>query len=192
MLLFATIMTLSTTAYTPNIISSSLSRYRTPPRVLFLSRNTDDDDNNNDNDNDNENEIAKLEEQIRQLRAAAAAATTNTNINNTSSFRVTEMSDKENLDGTSSSSLTTSGNEPTLLDAMFSERWKEDDNNTNITTGNPILAVMTTIIVMIGILIVSQIPMGDEGYRKYSAVKTTTTIDLGDLNAVRIKTVQGL
>jgi hypothetical protein len=131
------------------------------------------------NNNNNDDEIAKLEEKIRQLREAKNkertedTITTNDMVKN--EIRTGDVSPESQLP---------------LLEEMLSERWKEDMNPKE---GNsPIIPIVASILALVFVVAFSQIPIGEEGYMKYSAVKTSTPIDLGDLNDVRTKSLQGL
>jgi hypothetical protein len=131
------------------------------------------------NNNNNDDEIAKLEEKIRQLREAKNkertedTITTNDMVKN--EIRTGDVSPESQLP---------------LLEEMLSERWKEDMNPKE---GNsPIIPIVATILALVFVVAFSQIPIGEEGYMKYSAVKMSTRIDLGDLNDVRTKSLQGL
>jgi hypothetical protein len=80
-----------------------------------------------------------------------------------------------------------------MLPAMLSESWKESDPEPQGGEGiGSILPVMVGALLTVAFFVFfSQIPIGQENYSKYSAVKTSSQIDLGDLNGAR-KAVEGL
>mmetsp|Transcript_12647 Transcript_12647/g.18159 ORF Transcript_12647/g.18159 Transcript_12647/m.18159 type:complete len:80 (-) Transcript_12647:194-433(-) len=77
---------------------------------------------------------------------------------------------------------------------MLSEQWKEketeqnDDNeSSSLLSASPFGAIIGTVVLVVVLFVLAQIPIGQENYGKYTAVKTTTTIDLGDLNTDAVK-----
>ena len=73
---------------------------------------------------------------------------------------------------------------------MLSESWRETEAERG--DGGVLAPLFGGILAVLAISAFSQVPIGQEDYSKYAAVKTSTEVDLGDLNADRIKATQGL
>lgn len=126
-----------------------------------------------------DDEIAQLEERLRQLREAetqnAVLATPST-----------------------SSNINTPNRPDEPFVEMLTESWKEADpveGKMGGGAGNSVgflLPLVGGILATIFLLSFAQVPVGQEDFAKYAAVKTSTEIDLGDLNDARIKAIQGL
>ncbi len=66
------------------------------------------------------------------------------------------------------------------LDEMLSESWKEKEVDED--GGSIVGSLVTGLVLLVGFVALSQIPVGQEGLDKYSTAKPSTTIDLGDKN----------
>ena len=124
-----------------------------------------------------EDEIAQLEEKLRQLREAETQ--------------------KPVLATPSNANINTPNRPDEPFVEMLTESWKEADAVEGSKDGASngvgfLLPLVGGILATIVLLSFSQVPVGQEDYAKYAAVKTSTEIDLGDLNDARIKAVQGL
>ena len=116
-------------------------------------------------DDDKEQEIAKLEEQLRKLKAEAAEEGEQTSPNGTAVTPAEEV----------------------VPEAMFlSEGWKEVENEESSEGSGTLKTVLSAVGLAVFLAVFSQIPVGQEDYTKYSAVKANTEkIDLGDRNRTR-------
>jgi hypothetical protein len=87
-------------------------------------------------------------------------------------------------------------NAPNRLDEplveMLSESWREADPVENGSGGGFLPTLVGGVLAIVVLALFSQVPVGQEDFSKYASVKTTTEVDLGDLNADRIKAIQGL
>ena len=71
-------------------------------------------------------------------------------------------------------------------DIMLSERWKETVVDSSEGGGaSTLITAVGGVALAIGLAFFSQIPIGQEDLSKYTAIETTTQIDLGDLNRAR-------
>lgn len=119
----------------------------------------------------NDEEIARLEEKLRQLRE-------------------TDEKQEEPMSNAVGVAVPNRLEEPFV--EMLSESWREADPAENGESAGILAPLVGGILAIVMIAAFSQVPIGQEDYTKYSAVKTSTEVDLGDLNAVRIKAIQGL
>ncbi|KAI2505328.1 protein arginine methyltransferase [Fragilaria crotonensis] len=121
-----------------------------------------------------EEEIAQLEAKLRQLK---------------------ETEEQEKALVTAASTLAPV-NAPNRLDEplveMLSESWREADPVENGSGGGFLPTLVGVVLAIVVLAFFSQEPVGQEDFSKYASVKTTTEVDLGDLNADRIKAIQGL
>lgn len=129
---------------------------------------------------DREDEIAKLEEKLRKLREEA---TQDDGDQQSEAASVTDVNGAD-VNGVSTSS---EESEAVVPEAMFlSEGWKEGDGAELEEGSGTIKTVLSAIGFAVFLAVFSQIPIGQEDYSKYSAVKAQTEkIDLGDLNRAR-------
>ena len=123
-----------------------------------------------------EDEIAQLEEKLRQLREAEEQTPVFTT--------------------PSKSSLNPNRSDEPFVE-MLTESWKEADSvelrkDSASESVGFLLPLVGGILATIFLFSFSQVPVGQDDFAKYAAVKTSTEIDLGDLNDARIKSVQGL
>jgi TolA-binding protein len=71
-------------------------------------------------------------------------------------------------------------------DIMLSERWKETVVDSSDGGGaSPLVTALGAVALVIGLAFFAQVPIGQEDLSKYTAIETTTQIDLGDLNRAR-------
>jgi hypothetical protein len=120
-------------------------------------------------------EIARLEEKLRQLRETDEQQ---------------QQQDEETMSKAVGVTVPNTLEEPFV--EMLSESWREADPAENGESAGILAPLVGGILAIVMIAAFSQVPIGQEDYTKYSAVKTSTEVDLGDLNAVRIKAIQGL
>lgn len=123
-----------------------------------------------------EEEIAELEAKLRQLKQETQQqqqqAVTAPSTASTKSFKKKE--DEEEVPEVPE-------------DIMLSERWKEtvDDSSSGGGGASLLVTALGGVALAIGLAFFSQIPVGQEDLNKYTAIETTTQIDLGDLNRAR-------
>ena len=119
-----------------------------------------------------EEEIAQLEAKLRQLR---------------------ETEEEQEKVAVSSSAPANAPNrlEEPLVE-MLSESWREADPAENGGVGGFLPTLVGGVLAIVVLSLFSQVPVGQEDFSKYASVKTSTEVDLGDLNADRIKAIQGL
>lgn len=109
--------------------------------------------------NSKQDEIEALEEKLRKLKEES------------------DESSKEVLDDVTSDAID-SIDEP--FEEMLSESWKDLDVESE-DSGGVVKNLIGAAIFVVVAIIVSQIPVGQEGFDKYSTAKPNTSIDLGDL-----------
>lgn len=105
-----------------------------------------------------EDEIAELEEKLRKLKEESSAETTVNDLE----FEGSEDSPKPVID------------EP--FEEMLSESWKDSEES---DSGAVVKNLIGAGIAVLLAIVVSQVPVGNDGYDKYTAVKPSTSIDLG-------------
>ena len=105
-----------------------------------------------------EDEIAELEEKLRKLKEEASTETTVNDIDS----EVSEDSSEPLID------------EP--FEEMLSESWKDSEDSDNGAVVKNLIGAGIAVLLAIA---VSQVPVGNDGYDKYTAVKPSTSIDLG-------------
>lgn len=122
-----------------------------------------------------EEEIAQLEAKLRQLK---------------------ETEEQEKAVMAAASSPSAPVNAPNRLEEplveMLSESWREADPGENGSGGGFLPTLVGGVLAIVVLALFSQVPVGQEDFSKYASVKTTSEVDLGDLNADRIKAIQGL
>lgn len=112
--------------------------------------------------NSKEEEIAKLEEQLRKLKEGKEDA----------SSVDTESKEEEKL-------------EDVPLEMFLTEQWKEQEADGS-SSGGGITVVLYVIAAVLGLVLFSQVPIGQEDLSKYSVGNSPSEqIDLGDLNRAR-------
>ncbi len=116
-----------------------------------------------------EEEIAQLEAKLRQLR---------------------ETEEQEKV--ASSAPVTAPNRLEEPFAEMLSESWREADPMQNGAVGGFLPTLVGGVLAIVLLAVFSQVPIGQEDYSKYASVKTSTEVDLGDLNADRIKAIRGL
>ena len=126
-------------------------------------------------DDNKEEEIAKLEAKLRQLRLEIDEPVK------------PEIVSREEV---ISSSRRDSINLPLI--EMKSESWRESESmEKSENVASSIVPWIGVIVAVVLFSLFAQVPIGQEDFTRYAAVKTSTEIDLGDLNLDRVKTVQG-
>ena len=113
-----------------------------------------------------EEEIAKLEEQLKLLKEEKVAAA---------------VEEEESL-------TVQMPTEETPMELFVSEKWKEGEDTTTTTessSGISVTNVVGAIGLVVGLVVFSQIPVGQEDFSKYSISPPSNEIDLGDLNRSR-------
>jgi hypothetical protein len=75
---------------------------------------------------------------------------------------------------------------------MLSESWRESDPSQSDEGGGFLLPLVGAILAVVVFVGFSQVPVGQDDLIKYSAIKTSSQIDLGDLNEAQNKAIQGL
>mmetsp|Transcript_2737 Transcript_2737/g.3888 ORF Transcript_2737/g.3888 Transcript_2737/m.3888 type:complete len:177 (+) Transcript_2737:92-622(+) len=128
-----------------------------------------------------EEEIADLEEKLRRLKEEESMLDTS---------YATSTYGREMDDSTSLQPMTSSNEMDEPFEEMLSEKWKEYDpsQDESSSSGN-IAKVAGTLAVLAGLIIFSQVPVGQEDLNKYSTAKPSATIDLGDLNPVKMNSI---
>jgi hypothetical protein len=124
-----------------------------------------------------DDEIAELEKKLQQLKEAA--------VEEEEKVVAAAEAVSEEIPVNAPNQL----EEPML--EMLSESWKETDPSQSSEGGIllPILGAVLAVVFLVGF---SQVPVGQQDLSKYSAVKTSSQIDLGDLNEARKKVTEGL
>ena len=133
-----------------------------------------------------EEEIAKLEEQLRRLKEEAeqeqqvsVAAS-----GGTEEYATATSQAVTSIDGYVGRGPAKRPVKPT--EEMLSEAWKEGDSASEQGgLGSTLTTVLGTIAFVVILGLFSQVPLGQEDLSKYQAIKTSTQLDLGDLNPVR-------
>ncbi len=133
-----------------------------PTLVLLKSTNKDD-------------EIAELEAKLKQLKEEKEQQQQISN--EVVSTAVAETTTEMNGDRSVASNM----KNQVPLDEMLSESWKEDEVENSGGFGI-VGSLVTLVALVIGFVILGQVPVGQEGLDKYSTAKPSTTIDLGDKN----------
>ena len=133
-----------------------------PILVLLKSTNKDD-------------EIAELEAKLKQLKGEKEEQQQISN--EVVSTAVAEPTTEMNGDRSIASNM----KNQVALDEMLSESWKEDEVENSGGFGI-VGSLVTLVALLIGFVILGQVPVGQEGLDKYSTPKPSTTIDLGDKN----------
>lgn len=110
--------------------------------------------------NSKQDEIEALEEKLRKLKEEADESSKEVK---TSVDDMTPVA-KETVD------------EP--FEEMLSESWKDSDVESE-DSGGVVKNLIGAAILVVVAIIVSQVPVGQEGFDKYSTAKPNTTIDLG-------------
>lgn len=115
-----------------------------------------------------EDEIAELETKLRELKKDA---------------ELEKQQERNEMEDTMSavSSVLDVDDYPEML----SEQWKEDMENKDSGSNGTLANVAISILVIVGLILFSQVPIGNEGLDKYSTAAPTQSIDLGDLNPVK-------
>ena len=129
-----------------------------------------------------EEEIAKLEEQLRKLKEESAEEPVAADM----SLAAEEGEATESVALTSDDYV---GRGPAKrpvqpMEEMMSEAWKAQDDN-SASEGGGITGILAAIALVVFLGFFSQIPVGQEDLTKYQAIKTSTSIDLGDINPVK-------
>lgn len=114
----------------------------------------------------NEDEIATLEEKLRLLKQAKA-----------------KEAEELKLSEAKSTSPASLSNE--LIPEMLSESWKEEDS---AESGISLVPLFGSLALLAFFIVFSQIPVGQDDLRQYAGniKETTSSIDLGDLNPVKV------
>ena len=124
--------------------------------------------------NSDDDEIAELEAKLRQLKEEKQKEL------------LTKTSDDEPADTPTSNPINTgitNYDSDTPLNEMLSESWKESDSvsgGSDEEGGSIVPALLSGVALILGFILFSQIPVGQEAYDKYSTAKPNTSIDLGD------------
>lgn len=134
------------------------------------------------NNNSREQEIAALEEQLRRLKEDGEKETA-----------VAMNEEFIAADDNSSAYLgRLTPDVATPLDEMLSESWKEQndavDSSDDGGIGSTLGKVAAGILLVAGLALASQVPVGQDDFSKYSykePAAPATSIDLGDLNPVK-------
>jgi|AntRauTorckE5430_2_1112549.scaffolds.fasta_scaffold00775_8 hypothetical protein len=114
-----------------------------------------------------EDEIAALEEQLRKLKEGTPSPNESPETPDASS----SSSSSADLDSDPDLDLI---EEP--LAALLSESWKDSEVTDD---GGVVKNIIIAVVALLVALAVSQIPVGQEGYDRYSTAKPSTAIDLG-------------
>lgn len=128
-------------------------------------------------------EIAKLEAQLRQLKEEPEAEASEE-----SSPEVAPPAEEESTEVVTLDSDDFVGRGPAKRPVqpqqeMMSEAWKAQDDSASEGGGLTAILAGVTLVLFLGFF--SQIPVGQEDLTKYQAVKTSTSIDLGDINPIK-------
>jgi hypothetical protein len=124
-----------------------------------------------------DDEIAELEKKLQQLKEAAVEE---------EKVAAAVLGDDEEIPVNAPNQL----EEPML--EMLSESWKETDPSQSSEDGGVLLPIIGAVLAVVFLVGFSQVPVGQQDLSKYSAVKTSSQIDLGDLNEARKKATEGL
>jgi hypothetical protein len=134
------------------------------------------------NEGDKDDEIAELEAKLAKLKQEKEVEATNAVA--TATAPATATSDDEFVPKTQLNGDRVEDLAP--LDEMLSESWKESnvDNNGGESSGvgGIVTSLATILALIIGFVLLGQVPVGQDGLDKYSTAKPSTTIDLGDKN----------
>lgn len=125
-------------------------------------------------------EIAKLEEQLRKLKEESDASEAVVE-------EPTTITEEEVAPALNSEDYVGRGpaKRPVQpMQEMMSEAWKVEDDN-SASEGGGLSTILAAVAVVLFVGIFSQIPVGQEDLTKYQAVKTSTSIDLGDINPIK-------
>ncbi len=114
-----------------------------------------------------DDEIAELEEKLKQLKEQKEEEAL--------------KEEQQALDDINNSDNNVLDQVP--LNEMLSESWKEKEMEGN-SSGSIISSLVTGLALVVAFVLFSQIPVGQEGYEKYTTAKPSTTIDLGDKNPI--------
>ncbi|CAB9513005.1 expressed unknown protein [Seminavis robusta] len=126
-------------------------------------------------------EIAKLEEQLRKLKEEEEEPV------------VEEETEEPAIVVTSSDDFVGRGPAKRAvqpMEEMLSEAWKDGGSSSSSVEetsegGISIPAILASIAFVVFVGFFSQVPVGQDDLSKYQAIKTDTSIDLGDINPVR-------
>ena len=140
--------------------------------------------------NSKDEEIAKLEEQLRKLKeeteddkeeAPVEVATVSPATEETAAAKETSL-DVDDFVGRGPAKRPVKP-----MEEMMSETWKAEqkDPAEQEGGGNAIITVVAGIVLVAFLAFFSQVPVGQEDLTKYQAIKTSTSIDLGDINPAR-------
>jgi len=143
-------------------------------------------------------EIAKLEQKLRSLKGEEADTETETVVDEVQQQQpavVSQDDDNNNFKPMADLNAPVSDDDTSFSDtedtmyAMLSESWKEDDPEQS-GEGNEVLGIVAKVAVgILALTAFSQIPVGQDDYTKYSAVRgNPRKIDLGDLNDLQEST----
>ena len=125
-----------------------------------------------------DDEIAQLEAKLAQLKQEKELETIPTPPE--TEEPIPTPTNLENIDDEQRSIASNLKNQ-VPLDEMLSESWKEDE----VDESNGIIGSLVSLLALVvGFVVLAQIPIGQEGLDKYSTAKPSTSIDLGDKNPI--------
>lgn len=176
------------------VASASSRRIPRSPRTRILLKATS-----------KEDEIAALEEQLRLLKQNDAtteptSASSSSQEPESKSVEEKEETDERswkvperNPDDTIAVRKVPIASMSNPMDEMLSEQWKVSNfksSGGNVGVGGGVMKnVIGAVVLLVGVVAFSQIPVGQENLDKYSTAKPSTTIDLGDLNPVKVNSI---
>ena len=125
-----------------------------------------------------EEEIAKLEQQLRQLKEEAEQEEA---VEEDSSQVATTPTDPADFVGRGPAKRPVKP-----MEEMMSESWKEEDVEGSGGGLGTVASIAAGLAFVAFLACFSQVPVGQEDLGKYQAIKTSTSIDLGDMNPSRV------
>lgn len=143
-----------------------LNNHPHTPHISFIRSSSSNSSSRIKLGNTKDDEIAELEAKLKQLKEQKEEAL---------------KEQQQALDDVNNSNNNALDQVP--LNEMLSESWKEREMEES-GGGSIISSLVTGLALVVAFVLFSQIPIGQEGYEKYSTAKPSTTIDLGDKNPV--------